>query len=71
MENGRKIKVTILFIISLLSSLLTFLDYIIVDPVPFVDEIGFSGVTTALWGFFIVAVRNSKKNNKKELDKDK
>ena len=69
MENGRKIKVVILFIIALLSSLLTFLDYVIIDPVPFVDEIGFTGVATTLWGFFIVAVRNSKKNNKKSLNK--
>ena len=69
MNKGRKIKVVILFIIALLSSLLTLLDYIIIDPIPFIDEIGFGGVTTALWGYFIVAVKNSKKNNtQKHLD---
>ena len=62
MEKGRKIKVVILFIIALLSSLLTLLDFIIPDPIPFVDEIGFGGVTTALWGYFIVAIKKSKKN---------
>ncbi len=68
MGKGRKIKVAILFIIALLSSLLTFLDFVLIDPVPFVDEIGFGGVTTALWGYFIVAVKNSKKNNQKLID---
>ena len=67
MDKGRKIKVVILFIMALLSSLLTFLDYVFIDPVPFLDEIGFSGVTAALWGYFIVAVRKSKKDNDKKL----
>ncbi len=68
MGKGRKINVAILFIIALLLSLLTFLDFVLIDPVPFVDEIGFGGVTTALWGYFIVAVKNSKKNNQKLID---
>ena len=64
MDKGRKIKVVILFIMASLASVLTLLDYIFVDPVPFLDEIGFSGVTIALWRFFIVAMRKSKKNDK-------
>lgn len=67
MEKGRKIKVVILLIMALLSSLLTVLDYIIIDPVPFLDEIGFGGVTTALWSYFIVAIKKSKKDNNKKL----
>ena len=65
MENGRLIKVIILFIMALLSSILTLLDFILVDPVPLLDEIGFGGVTTALWSYFILAVKKSKNNNKK------
>ena len=68
MGKGRKIKVALLFIIALLSSLLTFLDFILIDPVPFVDEIGFGGVTTALWGYFIVAIKKSKNNNEKLIN---
>ena len=67
MENGRKIRVVILFIMAILSSLLTFLDFITIDPVPFVDEIGFGGVTTTLWGYFFVAVKKSKNNHSKKL----
>ena len=67
MENGRLIKVVILFIMALLSSILTLLDFIIVDPVPLLDEIGFSGVTTALWGYFLLAVKKSKKYNSKKI----
>ena len=67
MEKGRKIKVAILFIIALLSSLLTLLDFIIPDPVPFIDEIGFTGITLFMWKSYIKAIKNSK--NKKLLDK--
>lgn len=64
MDNGRKIKIIIIFIMAMLSSILTLLDYIFVDPVPFLDEIGFSGITIALWRYFIIAVKKSKKNDK-------
>ncbi len=67
MEKGRLIKVIILFIMALLSSILTLLDYALIDPVPLLDEIGFSGVTTALWGYFMLAVKKSKKKNSKAL----
>ena len=65
--DGRKIKVIILFIMALLSSILTLLDYILVDPVPFLDEIGFSGVTIALWRYYFIAVKKSKNNDSKKL----
>ena len=64
MEKGRKLKVIILFMIAVLSSLLTILDYFIVDPVPFIDEIGFTGVTLFIWKCFAKAIKNSKNNNK-------
>ena len=69
MEKGRSIKVFILLLMAILSSILTILDYVIVDPVPFIDEIGFSGVTAALWGYYMVAIKKSKNNNQKHLDK--
>ena len=69
MKNGRSIKVFILLLMAILSSILTILDYVIVDPVPFIDEIGFSGVTAALWGYYMVAIKKSKNNNQKHLDK--
>lgn len=69
MKNGRSIKVMILLLMAILSSILTILDYVIVDPVPFIDEIGFSGVTAALWGYYMVAIKKSKNNNQKHLDK--
>ena len=61
MEKGRSIKVVILFLMAFLSSILTCLDFISIDPVPFVDEIGFGGVTTALWSYFIIAIKIVKK----------
>lgn len=67
MTKGRKLKISILLIMALLSSLLSVLDYIIIDPVPFLDEIGFSGVTTALWCYYLIAVKKSKKDNNKTL----
>lgn len=67
MDKGRKIKVIVLFVIALLSSILTLLDYIFVDPVPFIDEIGFTGITLFMWKSYIKAIKNSK--NKKLLDK--
>ena len=67
MDKGRKIKVIILFIMAVLSSLLTLLDFIFVDPVPFLDEIGFGGVTIALWRFFIIGFKKSKNNNSQKL----
>ena len=69
MDNGRKIKIIIIFIMAMLSSILTLLDYIFVDPVPFLDEIGFSGITIALWRYYFIAVKKSKKNNDKLLEK--
>lgn len=65
MEKSRLIKIVILFIMASLSSLLTLLDLIIPDPIPLLDEIGFGGVTTALWGYFILALKKSKDNTKK------
>ena len=67
MEKGRKIKVVILFIIASLSSLLTLLDFVLIDPIPFVDEIGFGGLTTALWGCFVAAVKKGKKSQKQNI----
>ena len=63
MEKGRTIKVIILFIMAFLSSLLTLLDFLILDPIPLLDEIGCSVITTALWSYFVVAVKKSKKKN--------
>ena len=63
MEKGRTIKVIILFIMALLSSILTLLDFLILDPIPLLDEIGCSGITTVLWSQFVVAVKKSKKKN--------
>lgn len=67
MEKGRLIKVIILFIMALLSSILTLLDFVLIDPVPLLDEIGFSGFTTTLWYYFILAIKKSKKKNSKVL----
>ena len=67
MEKGRTIKVIILFIMALLSSILTLLDFLILDPIPLLDEIGCSGITTALWSYFVVAVKKSKKKNTQNL----
>ena len=64
MEKGRLIKVVILFIMASLSSILTLLDFLILDPIPLLDEIGCSGITTALWGCFVAAVKKGKKNQK-------
>lgn len=67
MEKGRTIKVIILFIMAFLSSLLTLLDFLILDPIPLLDEIGCSGITTALWSYFVVAVKKSKKKNTQNM----
>ena len=67
MEKGRTIKVIILFVMAFLSSLLTLLDFLILDPIPLLDEIGCSGITTALWSYFVVAVKKSKKKNTQNM----
>ena len=67
MEKGRTIKVVILFVMALLSSILTLLDFLILDPIPLLDEIGCSGITTALWSYFVVAVKKSKKKNTQNM----
>lgn len=67
MEKGRTIKVIILFIMAFLSSILTLLDFLILDPIPLLDEIGCSGITTALWSYFVVAVKKSKKKNTQNM----
>ncbi len=67
MEKGRTIKVVILFIMASLSSILTLLDFLILDPIPLLDEIGCSGITTALWSYFVVAVKKSKKKNTQNM----
>ena len=67
MEKGRTIKVIILFVMALLSSILTLLDFLILDPIPLLDEIGCSGITTALWSYFVVAVKKSKKKNTQNI----
>ena len=50
-----------------LSSILTLLDFLILDPIPLLDEIGCSGITTALWSYFVVAVKKSKKKNTQNM----
>lgn len=67
MEKGRTIKVIIIFIMASLSSILTLLDFLILDPIPLLDEIGCSGITTALWSYFVVAVKKSKKKNTQNM----
>ena len=67
MEKGRTIKVIILFVMALLSSILTLLDFLILDPIPLLDEIGCSGINTALWSYFLVSVKKSKKKNTQNM----
>lgn len=67
MEKGRTIKVIIIFIMASLSSILTLLDFLILDPIPLLDEIGCSGITTALWSYFVVTVKKGKKKNTQNI----
>lgn len=50
----------IIFIMAMLSSILTFLDYLVPDPLIGVDEIGLTGLTGVLWLGFSKVVKASR-----------
>ena len=66
MNKMRTFKIVLLLIVSILVTILTALDWLIPDPVLFLDELGLTGGTLALWGALGKIATNK---NKTEIEK--
>ena len=63
MGTGSKLKLILVCILAVVSTILSIVCWLIPDPVPFIEEVGLTGVSGYLWKSFSKALSLTKGSN--------